>query len=87
LYLIIKGNEGMGTCKLDHSQEDVMNKFEAQRPFLPDEIKTKLAGYLSVVHTQAELNDMFHLLKKYDLSSATEKEERNKQMLLLLNKD
>ncbi|WP_071395157.1 group-specific protein [Bacillus tuaregi] len=74
----------MSNCKLDHSQEDVKNKYESQRSFLPDDIINGFTAYFSKEHTQAELNEMFHLLKKYDLSSTEEKEARNKQMLALL---
>ncbi|WP_338452246.1 hypothetical protein R4Z09_10370 [Niallia oryzisoli] len=77
----------MSNCKLDHSHEDVLKKYESQSSFLPDELNGKFESYFSKEHTQAELNEMFHLLKKYDLSSVEEKEARNKQMLLLLNKD
>lgn len=73
----------MSNCKLDHSREDVKNKFESQRSFLPEEINTRFAGFFSEEPTQAELNEMFHLLKKYDLSSEEEQQERNKQILLL----
>jgi len=82
--LNIKGNVGMSNCKLDHSKEDVKNKFESQRLFLPEEINTRFADFFSGEPTQAELNEMFHLLKKYDLSSEEEQQERNKQILLLL---
>ena len=36
--------------------------------------------YFSKEHTQKNLNEMFHLLKKYDLSSDEEKENRNTQL-------
>jgi hypothetical protein len=35
-------------------------------------------------HTQDLLNEVFHLLKKYDLVSDEEKEGRNNRLLLIL---
>lgn len=36
-------------------------------------------------HTQDILNDVFHLLKKYDLSSEEEREQRNKRLYMVLH--
>jgi len=75
----------MSNCQLDHSQEDVRKKYQSQKEFLPEEMETLFDHFFSKEHTQNILNEMFHLLKKYDLSSVEEKENRNKQILLLLN--
>ena len=75
----------MSNCQLDHNREDVMKKFESQKEFLPGEIVPLFELFFSKEHTQKILNEMFHLLKKYDLSSSEEKERRENQMLLLLN--
>ncbi|MCQ6279025.1 group-specific protein [Bacillus sp. EB600] len=74
----------MGECKLNHSQEDVQNKYEAQSEFLPDDLKELFTAFFQKQHTQDLLNEIFHLLKKYDLASGEEQKERNNRMYLLL---
>lgn len=69
----------MGSCPIDHSLTDVRKKLAEQKKFLPDEISTGVEGYLTEVVSQDELNDIFHLLKKYDLASTEERAERNVQ--------
>ncbi|PEJ07371.1 group-specific protein [Bacillus wiedmannii] len=71
-------------CNIDHSMEDVMNKLESQKSFLSKEILTGLKGFLQGNHSQEILNDIFHLLKKYDLVSEEEREMRNTQLLLII---
>ncbi|SIC87405.1 Uncharacterised protein [Mycobacteroides abscessus subsp. abscessus] len=41
--------------------------------------------FLQKEHTQEILNDVFHLLKKYDLASEDEKEERERRLYLVVN--
>ncbi|MCU4961833.1 group-specific protein, partial [Bacillus paranthracis] len=53
-------------CNIDHSIEDVMNKLESQKSFLPEVIFKEVKGFLQGNHSQEILNDVFHLLKKYD---------------------
>lgn len=74
----------MGECKIDHSLEDVQNKFESQSEFLPEDIKQMFGGFFKEEHTQDILNDVFHLLKKYDLSTEEERETRNKRLTMVL---
>jgi hypothetical protein len=74
----------MSQCSLDHTIEDVKKKYESQLGFLPAEIKLLLGPFLEKRHSQATLNEIFHLLKKYDLSSEEEKAARNNQLLLHL---
>lgn len=74
----------MSECKLNHSVEDVRNKYEAQLSFLPEDMKVLFEGFLETEHTQELLNDVFHLLKKYDLASDEEKSTRNKRLYLVL---
>ncbi|KKZ98964.1 hypothetical protein [Bacillus wiedmannii] len=71
-------------CNIDHSMEDVMNKLESQKSFLPEVIFKELKGFLRGNHSQEILNDVFHLLKKYDLVSEEEREMRNTQLLLII---
>ncbi|MGZ7151561.1 hypothetical protein [Bacillus sp. BC08] len=71
-------------CNIDHSMEDVMNKLENQKDYLPEVIFKELKGFLQGNHPQEILNDIFHLLKKYDLVSEEERETRNTQLLLII---
>ncbi|AAS42482.1 MULTISPECIES: hypothetical protein [Bacillus] len=71
-------------CNIDHSIEDVMNKLESQKIFLSEDIFKGLKKFLQGNHSQEMLNDVFHLLKKYDLVSEEEREARNTQLLLII---
>lgn len=70
----------MGTCNLNHSQNDVRLKFESQKAFLPTELSKTLDHYLEKGNSQETLNELFHLLKKYDLSTQEEQESRNEKL-------
>ncbi|MFZ7943953.1 hypothetical protein [Neobacillus sp. 19] len=74
----------MSECKLDHSHEDVKSKYESQAAFLPEEMKPLFDQFFAKEHTQDLLNEVFHLLKKYDLASAEEQDERNNRLYLVL---
>ncbi|MBS4209377.1 group-specific protein [Bacillus sp. FJAT-50079] len=70
----------MSSCKLDHSLADVLKKLEDQRAFLPTGLYEAISQYLDAKVNQAVLNEIFHLLKKYDLATNTIKEERNEKL-------
>ncbi len=74
----------MSECKMDHSHEDVKSKYESQAAFLPEEMKPLFSQFFESEHTQDLLNEVFHLLKKYDLASDEEKQERNNRLYLVL---
>ncbi|MDF2679627.1 MAG: ribosomal protein L7ae [Brevibacillus sp.] len=74
----------MGECKLDHTVEDVQKKLAEQAPFLPQERVEQLQALLETELSQDRLNELFHLLKKYDLAAPEEREQRLEQMALLL---
>lgn len=74
----------MSQCNIDHSQEDVRKKFESQINFLPSEICEPFVEFFQEEHSQEILNEVFHLLKKYDLVSDEEREARNNRILLIL---
>ncbi|MBP1155556.1 MULTISPECIES: group-specific protein [unclassified Paenibacillus] len=74
----------MGNCNIDHSQEDVIQKLDSQQDFLPEPMGKELHRFLESQHSQQTLNELFHLLKKYDLASYEEREERNKKLLQLI---
>jgi citrate synthase len=75
----------MSECKLNHSQEDVRNKYQSQEAFLPEDMKPLFKQFFSNEHTQDLLNEVFHLLKKYDLASDEDRNERNNRLYLVLN--
>jgi hypothetical protein len=74
----------MSECKLNHSQEDVRMKYESQEAFLPEDMKPLFEQFLTKEHTQDLLNEVFHLLKKYDLASEEEKNQRSNRLFLIL---
>jgi hypothetical protein len=76
----------MSSCNLDHSLEDVIKKLEDQRPYLLPNLSEKCAQFLKTDVSQGELNELFHLLKKYDLASNKEKEMRNQKIDAFLTK-
>ncbi|QOR68281.1 group-specific protein [Cytobacillus suaedae] len=75
----------MSTCNIDHSLEDVLKKLESQKAFLPQSLYETTETYLSTTRTQETLNEIFHLLKKYDLATDIEQSERNEKLSTLLN--
>ena len=70
----------MGVCNLNHSQQDVRLKFESQKAFLPTQLSQTLDRFLEKGNSQETLNELFHLLKKYDLSTEEEQESRNDKL-------
>ena len=77
----------MGKCTIDHSYEDVMTKLENQSPYMPEKVVQEMHRFLQQTIKQETLNELFHLLKKYDLASEEEREKRNAdlQNLVLSN--
>ncbi|WP_235820479.1 group-specific protein [Halalkalibacter krulwichiae] len=70
----------MSHCKIDHPLEDVQRKLESQKDFLPADLYKRCEKFLTQPRSQSLLNELFHLLKKYDLASTEEKENRNQQL-------
>lgn len=70
----------MSKCNIDHSREDVVGKLESQVKFLPASLADGLGQFLQSEQPQETLNEVFHLLKKYDLASEEEKEERDRKL-------
>ena len=78
----------MGECNLDHSVEDVQQKFNSQSQGLPEDIRSLFHEFLVRNPSQTTLNEMFHLLKKYDLVDEQERKERDRKIKwLILNKE
>ena len=74
----------MSECNLDHTPEDVKSKYDSQAAFIPEEMKPLFEQFFAKEHTQDILNEVFHLLKKYDLASAEEQDKRNNRLYLVL---
>jgi hypothetical protein len=74
----------LGTCPIDHSVEDVRRKLEEQTTYLPQHLPERLLHLLAQDLDQDTLNDIFHLLKKYDLADDEEQQKRNRQFEKLL---
>ncbi|WP_371391991.1 hypothetical protein [Bacillus pseudomycoides] len=72
-------------CNIDHSFEDVINKLETQQCFLSEFLVKDLHEFLKSNHSQKILNEIFHLLKKYDLAAKEEHEKRNEKLMLLIS--
>ncbi|KAB2335707.1 MULTISPECIES: group-specific protein [Bacillaceae] len=74
----------MSECNVDHSVEDVKGKLHQQKQHLPEGMTERLLQFMEQDHTQEILNEIFHLLKKYDLADEKEKTARNKRFQILL---
>ncbi|TLS37518.1 group-specific protein [Pseudalkalibacillus caeni] len=74
----------MGKCNIDHSIEDVLNKLKAQSEYLPENFPDEIREYVERAPSQEELNEVFHLLKKYDLATYEEQEVRKTKLRALL---
>ncbi|UFJ39707.1 group-specific protein [Brevibacillus humidisoli] len=75
----------MGECKIDHSQDDVLCKLETQHEHLPNDLYQALKDWLGKPQPQSALNEVFHLLKKYDLAAKAEQAERDRELRNLLS--
>jgi hypothetical protein len=67
----------MGKCTIDHTLENVKQKLAEQSAFMPRELVMEVGDSLSDDSDQTYLNEVFHLLKKYDLADESEREKRN----------
>ncbi|GKV64037.1 MULTISPECIES: group-specific protein [unclassified Sporosarcina] len=75
----------MGRCTIDHSQEDTLKKLQEQRDYLPVSLMESCEIFLRRPLGQETLNEVFHLLKKYDLATEKERLERDQQLEKLLS--
>jgi hypothetical protein len=74
----------MGECKIDHTLEDVRQKWQDQMDYLPEDIRQGLDRFLIPNRSQETLNEVFHLLKKYDLAEPDERQNRDAKLKELL---
>ncbi|WP_431799729.1 hypothetical protein [Halobacillus andaensis] len=70
----------MSSCNIDHTNADTRNKLESQKEFLPDHMYNEASDFLNNRPSQHKLNELFHLLKKYDLTEKEERLARNKKL-------
>ncbi|MBD7984098.1 group-specific protein [Sporosarcina sp. Sa2YVA2] len=70
----------MSRCTIDHSLEDVLLKLKEQQAFFPGELYDSGLQFLDETRDQETLNEVFHLLKKYDLAEDEERGRRNEEM-------
>lgn len=70
----------MSRCTIDHSLEDVLLKLKEQQAFVPRELYDSGLQFLDETRNQETLNEVFHLLKKYDLAEDEERRRRNEEM-------
>lgn len=68
------------SCPIDHTTEEVRAKLEEQKPYLPMEICEGAKRMLDIDQPQERLNELFHLLKKYDLADKEEQLKRNNEL-------
>ncbi|ARD48322.1 group-specific protein [Sporosarcina sp. P33] len=73
----------MSKCPIDHTVQDVVQKLTEQQAFMPEELVKSCTSFLDKPLDQETLNEMFHLLKKYDLATGEERAERDYKMLQL----
>lgn len=74
----------MGKCNIDHTLEDVLKKYETQKDFLPSNIREGFMARLGSSRDQETLNQVFHLLKKYDLATEEERTVRDRELESIL---
>lgn len=79
-----KGDTTMSSCNIDHSNESVYEKLESQKQHLPSSLYNNCKKKLNEELQQDKLNEVFHLLKKYDLADYDEKQARNKKLIHLV---
>ncbi|WP_461183663.1 hypothetical protein [Virgibacillus kimchii] len=75
----------MGVCNIDHSHESVVKKLKDQEAFLPAELNENIYRFLEKDLCQETLNEVFHLLKKYDLASEEERKDRNNKFAAIMD--
>lgn len=76
----------MSKCSIDHSLEDVQSKYNAQKEYIPESITALFPAFFEKERSQEALNEVFHLLKKYDLASDEDRAARDKMLTDLLSK-
>lgn len=75
----------MSSCNIDHPIVDVEKKLADQKSFLPESLYNGSLQLLEQRPDQETLNELFHLLKKYDLASEEEQMQRNEGLKQIIS--
>ncbi len=62
-----------------------MTKLENQSPYMPDALVQEACSFLHQTIAQETLNELFHLLKKYDLASEEDRRNRDAELRKLMS--
>lgn len=77
----------MDPSTVDHSINDVSRRLERQSQCMPAHLYFQLEELLNWPLEQEVLNQLYALLKKYDVLTDIEREERNISMQMLIDEN
>ena len=71
----------------DHSNEDVWRRLERQSQWMPAQLYYQFEELLSLHLEQPILNELYQVLKKYDVLTDIERDERNESIQMLIDEN
>ncbi|HAL00412.1 MAG TPA: hypothetical protein DCP50_05465 [Exiguobacterium sp.] len=71
----------------DHSIEDVWRRLERQSQWMPAQFYYQFEELLSLHLEQPILNELYQVLKKYDVLTDIERDERNESIQMLIDEN
>ena len=77
----------MDPSTVDHSLKDVSRSLERQSQYMPAHLYFQLEELLNWSLDQEVVNQLYALLKKYDVLTDIEREERNVSIQLLIDEN
>ncbi len=77
----------MDPSTVDHSLKDVSRRLECQSQYMPAHLYFQLEELLHWSLDQEVVNQLYALLKKYDVLTDIEREERNVSIQLLIDEN
>ncbi|WP_236634029.1 MULTISPECIES: hypothetical protein [Exiguobacterium] len=80
-------NETVDPSTVDHSLKDVSRRLERQSQCMPAHLYFQLEELLNWSLDQEVMNQLYALLKKYDVLTDIEREERNISIQLLIDEN
>ncbi|WP_235193424.1 hypothetical protein [Exiguobacterium sp. AB2] len=80
-------NETVDPSTVDHSLKDVSRRLERQSQYMPAHLYFQLEELLNWSLDQEVVNQLYALLKKYDVLTDIEREERNVSIQLLIDEN
>ncbi|WP_231557577.1 MULTISPECIES: hypothetical protein [Exiguobacterium] len=80
-------NETVDPSTVDHSLKDVSRRLERQSQYMPAHLYFQLEELLQWSLDQQVVNQLYALLKKYDVLTDIEREERNISIQLLIDEN